>query len=91
MQYHFGNFYQHTGKKVSFLDTFLHWEWVLVSDPVNGWKIHGILVTLMQFQFDDLIFQVLIDTRTIQKEINNLTGKLDRTFTVTDELIFSVS
>lgn len=36
----------------------------------------------------DEIDKVLIDTRTIQKEINNLTGKLDRTFTVTDELIF---
>ena len=34
--------------------------------------------------------QVLIDTRAIQKEINQLSGKLDRTFTVTDELIFRV-
>jgi len=34
--------------------------------------------------------QVLIDTRTVQKEINQLTGKLDRQFTVTDELIFRV-
>ncbi|KAH8025715.1 hypothetical protein HPB51_010799 [Rhipicephalus microplus] len=31
---------------------------------------------------------VLLDTRSLQKEINQLTGKLDRTFTVTDELIF---
>ncbi|XP_064637676.1 coiled-coil domain-containing protein 22 homolog [Lineus longissimus] len=34
------------------------------------------------------IDKVLIDTRAIQKEINQLSGKLDRTFTVTDELIF---
>ncbi|EEC09626.1 coiled-coil domain-containing protein, putative [Ixodes scapularis] len=34
------------------------------------------------------IAKVLIDTKTLQKEINQLTGKLDRTFTVTDELIF---
>ncbi|XP_062577497.1 coiled-coil domain-containing protein 22 homolog [Saccostrea cucullata] len=36
----------------------------------------------------DEIDKVLIDTRSIQKEINNLEGKLGRTFTVTDELIF---
>ncbi|XP_076367338.1 coiled-coil domain-containing protein 22 homolog isoform X2 [Tachypleus tridentatus] len=34
------------------------------------------------------IDKVLIDTKAIQKEINQLSGKLDRTFTVTDELIF---
>ncbi|KAL8579947.1 hypothetical protein ACOMHN_060248 [Nucella lapillus] len=34
------------------------------------------------------IDRILIDTKSIQKEINSLTGKLDRTFTVTDELIF---
>ncbi|ELU08217.1 hypothetical protein CAPTEDRAFT_173272 [Capitella teleta] len=34
------------------------------------------------------IDQVLLDTRSLQKDINQLTGKLDRTFTVTDELIF---
>lgn len=34
------------------------------------------------------IAKVLLDTRSLQKEINQLTGKLDRTFTVTDELIF---
>lgn len=34
------------------------------------------------------IAKVLIDTKSLQKEINQLTGKLDRTFTVTDELIF---
>jgi len=34
--------------------------------------------------------QVLIDTKAVQKEINLLTGKLDRIFAVTDELIFRV-
>lgn len=34
------------------------------------------------------IDKVLLDTRNVQKEINRLTGKLERTFTVTDELIF---
>jgi len=32
----------------------------------------------------------LIDTKAVQKEINLLTGKLDRIFAVTDELIFRV-
>lgn len=35
--------------------------------------------------------QILIDTKTVQKEINQLSGKLDRTFTVTDEQIFKVN
>ncbi|XP_023218766.1 coiled-coil domain-containing protein 22 homolog [Centruroides sculpturatus] len=34
------------------------------------------------------IDKVLCDTKVVQKEINQLAGKLDRTFTVTDELIF---
>ncbi|XP_038055680.1 coiled-coil domain-containing protein 22 homolog [Patiria miniata] len=34
------------------------------------------------------IQKVLVDTKTLQKEINHMSGKLDRTFTVTDELIF---
>jgi len=34
------------------------------------------------------IDKVIIDTKLVQKDINQLTGKLDRTFTVTDELIF---
>ncbi|XP_028266000.1 coiled-coil domain-containing protein 22 [Parambassis ranga] len=34
------------------------------------------------------ITKVLSDTKEVQKEINNLTGKLDRTFAVTDELVF---
>ncbi|XP_074619647.1 coiled-coil domain-containing protein 22 homolog [Acropora palmata] len=34
------------------------------------------------------IKKILIDTKAVQKEINQLSGKLDRTFSVTDELIF---
>ncbi|XP_067408490.1 LOW QUALITY PROTEIN: coiled-coil domain-containing protein 22 [Emydura macquarii macquarii] len=34
------------------------------------------------------ISKILSDTRALQKEINRLTGKLDRTFAVTDELVF---
>eukprot|EP00069_Balaena_mysticetus_P003405 bmy_16651T0 len=32
--------------------------------------------------------QILSDTKELQKEINSLSGKLDRTFAVTDELVF---
>ncbi|XP_068027237.1 LOW QUALITY PROTEIN: coiled-coil domain-containing protein 22, partial [Melanerpes formicivorus] len=34
------------------------------------------------------IGKILVDTRGLQKEINNLVGKLERTFSVTDELLF---
>nr|XP_020648605.1 coiled-coil domain-containing protein 22 isoform X1 [Pogona vitticeps]XP_020648606.1 coiled-coil domain-containing protein 22 isoform X1 [Pogona vitticeps] len=34
------------------------------------------------------ITKILSDTKELQKEINALTGKLDRTFAVTDELVF---
>ena len=34
--------------------------------------------------------QILVDTRALQKEINALVGKLERTFSVTDELLFKV-
>ncbi|KAH1180796.1 coiled-coil domain-containing protein 22 [Mauremys mutica] len=34
------------------------------------------------------ITKILSDTRALQKEINGLSGKLDRTFAVTDELVF---
>nr|CAI5860956.1 unnamed protein product [Callosobruchus analis] len=37
------------------------------------------------------IQKVLSDTRRIQKDINNLTGQVDRSFTLCDELIFRVS
>lgn len=36
----------------------------------------------------DEISKVLADTREIQKEINTLNGRLERSFTVVDELIF---
>ncbi|CAK9811512.1 Coiled-coil domain-containing protein 22 [Anthophora plagiata] len=36
----------------------------------------------------DEINKVLADTREIQKDINTLTGRLERSFTVVDELIF---
>jgi iron uptake system EfeUOB component EfeO/EfeM len=36
------------------------------------------------------IDKVLKDTKELQKEINNLTGQLDRSFTIADELIFQV-
>ncbi|KAJ8257234.1 hypothetical protein GJAV_G00183350 [Gymnothorax javanicus] len=34
------------------------------------------------------ITKILSDTKDLQKEINSLSGKLDRTFAVTDELVF---
>ncbi|KAF1612158.1 UNVERIFIED_CONTAM: Coiled-coil domain-containing protein 22, partial [Eudyptes pachyrhynchus] len=34
------------------------------------------------------IGKILVDTRALQKEINSLVGKLERTFSVTDELLF---
>ena len=34
------------------------------------------------------IEKILVDTRAVQKEINQLSGKLDRLFTVTDEQVF---
>jgi hypothetical protein len=37
------------------------------------------------------IDRVLEDTRKLQKSINMLEGKLDRSFTIADELIFRVS
>ena len=37
------------------------------------------------------IDRVLADTRTIQKEINTLSGKLERTFTVVEGLAYKVS
>ena len=37
-----------------------------------------------------LIQQILTDTKYVQKEINQLSGKLDRVFQVTDEQVFKV-
>lgn len=36
------------------------------------------------------IDKILIETKTLQKEINQLTGKLERIFNATDELLFKV-
>ncbi|KAL3276292.1 hypothetical protein HHI36_024191 [Cryptolaemus montrouzieri] len=33
--------------------------------------------------------KILKDTREVQKDINTLTGQIDRSFTISDELIFS--
>ena len=55
---------------------------------------HGARLFSCDVRCEHLLFsvcQILIDTKSIQKEINTLTGKLDRTFTVADELIFRVS
>lgn len=38
-----------------------------------------------------VFFQILMDTKHLQKDINGLTGKLDRTFAVTDEMVFKVN
>ena len=34
------------------------------------------------------IDKILVDTRMVQKEINQLSGKLERIFTVTDEQVY---
>lgn len=49
---------------------------------------HKCVLTAVTYGF--LFTQVLKDTKDVQKEINTLSGKLDRTFAVTDELIFRV-
>ncbi len=35
--------------------------------------------------------RVLEDVKSVQREINSLEGKVERTFTVTDEMIFKVA
>lgn len=40
---------------------------------------------------NDEIKNILKDTREVQKEINSLNGQVDRSFTLSDELIFRVS
>lgn len=39
---------------------------------------------------DEEIEKILIDTKSVQREISTLTGKVDRSFTQSDELIFRV-
>lgn len=45
------------------------------------------IMSNIQRQKED-IGKVLIDMRMVQKEINSLTGKLERVFTVTDEQVY---
>lgn len=45
------------------------------------------IVVNIQKQKED-IGKILGDTRLVQKEINQLTGKLDRIFTITDEQVY---
>lgn len=40
---------------------------------------------------DEEIKKILKDTKEVQKDINNLNGQLDRSFTLSDELIFRVN
>lgn len=54
-----------------------------------GWSLK--LLFVYQLQRFVVSWQILSDTKELQKEINNLTGKLDRTFAVTDELVFKVA
>lgn len=39
---------------------------------------------------DEEIKKILKDTKDVQKDINNLNGQLDRSFILSDELIFRV-
>ncbi|KAK7884487.1 hypothetical protein WMY93_027610 [Mugilogobius chulae] len=61
----------------------------LPQDVSRSAYTHRILeiVSNIKKQKEEII-KILSDTKDLQKEINNLTGKLDRTFAVTDELIF---
>lgn len=40
---------------------------------------------------NDEIQNILKDTKEVQKEINSLNGQVDRSFTLSDELIFRVN
>ena len=46
--------------------------------------------SINKFLFLFLKFKILIETKALQKEINQLTGKLERIFNTTDELIVKV-
>jgi len=47
-------------------------------------------ITVEFLAFKILLFKILIETKSIQKEINQLSGKLERIFNAADELIFKV-
>lgn len=57
------------------------------KEEINKVEEMTLFLILSLFSF----FQILTDTRYVQKEINQLSGKLDRTFKVTDEQIYKVS
>lgn len=58
-----------------------------VSQTGEGWVEAG----LDGCAQTTILLQILTDTKHLQKEINALTGKLDRTFAVTDEMVFKVT
>lgn len=61
----------------------------LAKDMNRSTYTHRIMEIIGNIKKQKLdIEKVLIDTKAVQKEINQLSGKLERTFTVTDELIF---
>ncbi|KAL4230380.1 Coiled-coil domain-containing protein 22 [Mactra antiquata] len=68
----------------------LHSEYERMTKDVNRSaytkRIMEIVTNIKKQKME--IDKVLVDTRAVQKEINQLSGKLDRQFTVTDELIF---
>ncbi|XP_053908133.1 coiled-coil domain-containing protein 22 [Cuculus canorus] len=56
------------------------------SRAVYTQRIHEIVGNIRKQKEE--IGKILVDTRALQKEINALGGKLERTFSVTDELLF---
>ena len=65
---------------------------VAFTEVVHSHPVYSVAeADLMPCSKSNFTLQILIDTKDVQKDINQLSGKLDRTFTVTDELIFRVS
>ena len=66
------------------------WIWLKICVARSAYtrRIMEIIGNIAKQKED--IDKVLKDTKELQKEINNLTGQLDRSFTVADELIFQV-
>ena len=69
---------------------FYFFRQLLINLLLTGDKFRFKHFILLHTDSCELCLQVLTDTRAVQKEINILSGKLDRQFTVTDELIFRV-
>lgn len=94
---------QIVGELEKFNKTINRYYWYFVV-YINSFKITGFL-SLQRNDYTSRILEivgnirkqkadidkVLIDTRELQKEINLITGQLDRQFTVTDDLLFKVS